>query len=106
MDEILAAPGSYLFTFPYAKSPAAGARGIFPGLFADWLRQRPIVKETGPTCSPDLQQWNASSFFLGLFFPDDPIAKIESDGKSYTLDAVKLGDKHVTGKWTFTAKSQ
>jgi hypothetical protein len=99
--------GSTLFTFPYAKSPAAGARGILPLLFQEWLGVRLMVKQTGTTCGKELDNWHASVFFL-VMQPDESYAQLSSDGKSYTLDASKtlINDQSVTGTWKFTAKRE
>ena len=99
--------GNFLYTFPYAMTPAAGARGILPILFQEWLQVRLMVKESGPTCSTALDNWKAAAFHL-ILEPDESYAQVSRDGKSYTLDASKnpLSLDFVTGTWTLTAKQQ
>jgi hypothetical protein len=103
VDESLG-QGNLLYTFPYAKTPAAGARGVLPVLFQEWNQVRLIVAQGQPCGGFD--NWKASSFFLVLE-PNESHAQVSSAGKSYTLDASKIfagGD--VTGTWRFTAKRE
>ena len=98
--------GNYLYTFPYAKTPAAGARGVLPvGMFLEWIQPRFIVTRGAP-CG-GFENWGASSFILRLD-PSESYAQVSSDGKSYTVDASKIEFKsdHVSGIWRFTAKRE
>jgi hypothetical protein len=97
-------PLNFMFTIPYAPTGADAARGILPGVGAPWLIPRAIVTET---CSDktNLINWHAASFFLTML-PSSSYAKVSPDGKSYSLDAAKLEDRGLTGKWTLTSVRQ
>jgi len=111
VEETKADPDSFLFTFPYSKTPAPGARGIVPGLLSSWLEKRPIVKETCTDESSGTRvrdvPWNAPYFAL-LFnvTPDNGFAQFSTDGRRLDIDASKLGEDGLTGTWRFDAKRE
>ena len=97
---------SQFWTFPYAQTPTAGARGVFTLLFPEWVTPRLIVKHTGATCSPELDSWLAGVFVL-ILDPTKSHAQVSRDGKSFTVDAsTSEPNSDVTGTWKFTAKRE
>ncbi len=108
VEETAADPLSFLFTFPYAIRPAAGARGVLPELLYPWLQQRNIVKRTcttSPGTKEDQVLWNAPQFVL-IVKPDKSFAQFTIDGRILTIDASKLGTRGLTGTWRFDAKRE
>lgn len=65
------------------------------------MRDRVLVRDA-------LRQvvWNAGADFFWVMLPTSSFAKLSVDGKSYSVDASKLGRKKLKGTWRMDAKSE